>query len=214
MVRPVVTAFTEDLYDSLPEAYRFPDAALDYPLLRFLSIEGDSVGGVLRTLIDRIDPATNGGVSALLDANQADPGWLPWLAQLRGISLPASATLAARRAAIAGAAAGYGAGTVASFQAALAPILTGTKTVRAFPRSVAGDGTVFDILVLTRPEETPTPSAVVPTLLAAGVKPAGFVLHAGLLIASYAHLRDVHGTYTALEATFPTYQSMTSHIPE
>lgn len=217
MSRPVVSEFTELLYDSLPEALTYPDAALGWPLLAYLSLEGDVGGGRLLTLLERIDPGRNpSGLSALLDASQADAAWLPWLAQLRGVKLTPGMTEAAQRTLIGGGSAGYLAGTPASIAAAVQTVLTGTRTVRLSPSSVTlpGDGAWYDVLVLTRPEETPDPTAVIPAVIAAGAKPAGVVLHASMLIANYAHLRDVHGTYTALEAALPTYQAMTSHLPE
>jgi hypothetical protein len=212
----MASAFVEQLYASLPEYLQRLDTP-DQVLKRFLSIEGDVGAGVVLDLVERLDGATNpAGVSALLDATQADPAWLPWLAQLRGVRLRPSMTVAQQRVTIATAAGGLTGGSSPSIAAAAGTVLTGTKRVLVLPGSVAvkGDGQWYDILVLTRPEETPDSSLVIPAIIAADAKPAGTVLHWSQNIANYAHLRDIHGTYTQLEAAFPTYDAMTHHIPE
>lgn len=212
----MASAFVEALYASLPEYLQRLDTP-DQVLKRFLAIEGDVGAGAVLALVDRLDPASNpAGVSALLDATQADAGWLPWLAQLRGIRLNPAQSLAQQRVAVANAAGGWTGGSSPSIAAAAGTVLTGTKRVLVLPGSVTvkGDGQWWDILVLTRPEETPDPTLVIPAIVAADAKPAGCVLHWSQNIANYAHLRDIHGTYSALETAFPTYDAMTHHIPE
>lgn len=113
--RPVVSDFTEDLYERLPEVYRSADAAQDvgesnYPLLRYLSLIGDQLASVIRYLdrftYDPLDDRTNTDppwsrygsgrfgsgtygdrdTADLVDPDRADASWLPWLCRLLGIN--------------------------------------------------------------------------------------------------------------------------------
>jgi hypothetical protein len=135
--------------------------------------------------------------SDLVDPALADPAWLPWLSQLVGVALSPGMSTAERRAAIASAASGWRAGTKASIAAVVAAQLTGTKQVSIYDHSVnsPGDGTMWDVLIVTRASETPDPDAIPAIVERAGVKPAGVTLH----IVTYSTSWDV------LEAERPTW---------
>lgn len=92
MARPDVSAFTARWYGRLPAYVRRDDAALDYPLLRSLSLLGDQAGEVEATFdaIDRREPDEGGPVddtSDLGDPATAPSSWLPWLAMLAGLDV-------------------------------------------------------------------------------------------------------------------------------
>jgi hypothetical protein len=177
-----VSSTTTRVYERLPELYRRADEAQDsgpsgYPLLRFLSLLGDQLGE-LETLVDRVGyfPADEGGVpgdtSDLTDPVTADDGWLGWLGQLVGVDV-ASIPAAARRAAVAGASAGWRAGTADGIASAAQSVLTGTRYVRVIPHYT---GDPWKVEVRTRVSETPDPAAVIPAIVAARAKPAGVEL--------------------------------------
>lgn len=199
---PVVTAGTQDIYDSLPEVHRSQDAALGWPLKRWLSGVGNPLTDI-NTLIDRIsyEPLDDGGppgaTSDLVDSARADSAWLPWLAQLRGVSLSRAGSDAEQRDAIASAAAGYRAGTPSAIAEAVRSQLTGTRFARVYPRSinVPGDGGLWDIMVITRASETPPGANVVGVLTRTGAKPAGVVVH---------H-RTYESTWSAVQSALPTW---------
>lgn len=83
MTRPVVRPFTEEVYERLPAVYRDADPGTDWTLLRLLSLALDQVAPVA----ERADAMTpDEGLPALVDPAAADAAWLPWLAQLVGLS--------------------------------------------------------------------------------------------------------------------------------
>lgn len=129
---PAVADRTLALYGRLPEAYRDADAGLDYPLLRYLSLLADQLDPI-DVIADRIDyDADEGGTSDLVDADTANAGWLPWLAQLLGVRL-AGLTLAQQRTALADPVASWAHGTPAAIIAAAKVGLTGTQSVVVTP---------------------------------------------------------------------------------
>lgn len=200
---PTVAAFTQRVYDELPQAYRDADQTLDYPLLRWLSLLGDQ-GGLLEALIDRIDlpdPADRkpGDTSALVDPARADAAWLPWLGQLVGVRLPAVIQGQAARDAIAGASGGFLAGTKTAVAAAAQSALTGSRHVSVYDHSVTtpGDGGQWDVLLVTGASETPSAALVLAAVTAKKAKPAGVVLH---------H-RVYSATWTQITAAYPTWAS-------
>lgn len=208
---PAVSAFTRQLYDSLPEVYRVADASpgagIDYPLLRFLSLVGDQAGAVV-DLIERCDyvgPGEGGpvdAVSALVDPDTADVSWLPWLGQLVGVPLTGGETEADARAAVKSSGSGWKAGTKDSIAAATRPMLSGSQYVTVLDhRNGAAAGTMWDITVLTRTTETPSSSAVIAAINAAGVVPAGCVLHVGNTAAAWDTLESRYATSDAWDAT-------------
>jgi hypothetical protein len=212
VTRPAPSATTERLYAALPELYQAADAELGdgdngYPLLRFLSLLGDQLDDV-EMLIARADyyspddGGAPGDTSDLADPATADPAWLPWLAQLVGARLPAGLTDAERRAAVAGAVAGYFKGTKQGIEAAARAALTGTKYVRVIPL-YAGDQ--WRLEVRTRTSETASTAAVAAAIVAANAKPAGVELVATAYEATWAQVEAAYPTWAALEANAPTW---------
>lgn len=160
MARPTPHPTTERLYARLPEHYRVADARQtgpDWPLLRYLSLVGDRAGE-LEDLLDRIDyvPPEDGGAagdtSDLVDADQASPAWLPWLAQLVGIELDTSEPLTTQRARITGVEPTWQTGSREAIEAAVAAQLTGTQEVEVTPH---WGGDVWVIGIGTIEAETP-----------------------------------------------------------
>src|SRR5436305_14173462 len=68
------------------------DTKRGQPLYRWMDLLGSRMTAVTQ-LIDRIDylppdEGGDGGTSDLVDPGTADLAWLPWLAQLLGVTLP------------------------------------------------------------------------------------------------------------------------------
>lgn len=200
MAEPTVHPYTRWLYDTLPEFYREDDPATggdnDRPLLRFLSLVGDQLGAV-EDLIDRLDPDVGAG-SELLDANLADPSWLPFLAQLLGVAfLPPELPVADQRAALAGAVSGWRAGTRTALETAARAALTDpTGYVAVRPHS-GGDPFVIGITV--DPEFAPADlDEVIVAIEAAHARPAGIRLVIDLYAATWDTLETVRDTWAGV----------------
>jgi hypothetical protein len=200
MVRPTPSAFTENLYASLPDHYRESDEPLDFPLLRYLSLLGDQ-GGDIATLIDRIGyiPIDDGGLpgdtSDLADPATADLAWLPWLGQLVGVILTPAVTGQAARDAVAGAVNGYQVGTKGAIAKAAQSGLTGTKYAEVHDHSIAavGDGGMWDVLIVTRASETPDINAVINAVVTKNAKPAGVTLHYLAYTSTWTQMETTYG---------------------
>lgn len=204
---PYMTLLVDRLYHRLPEVYRTFDAgALTYVLKRYLAA-ALNLGGVIDDTVTAIagenpvgpavpEPWSLDGEqldqwraarrfrpSALADPDQADPLWLPWLAQLVGARLDPAASLSERRDTIKYATSGWRAGTRQAIADAAKTALTGTKYAKVIPHSVPAvgggvtDGTIWDVTIVTQDAETPDPAAVLAAVLRKGVKPAGVVLY-------------------------------------
>lgn len=226
MPRPVVTAYTEQLYARLPERYRAADESTDWTTLRILSLLGDQAHDV-EALLDRI--------TDLVDPAEADTVWLPWLAQLAGV-VTEGMTNAEIRANIAGAAVRRP-GSTAATRAAAAALLSGTKRVD-FYRHVGGDwreltvavyraetpGVSYDDLSYQHPtydaftaaypsyDDIPNDDVVERAVRAQ--KPAGIHLTFEVLLgATYDDLAVEFPTYDDLAAAFPTYDEMSTYVP-
>lgn len=192
MARPTVGVTTERLYARLPEFYRDADAPLDYPLLRYESLVADQASE-LEVIADRLD-------TDLADPLLADDGWLDWLAQAVGVRLNPAMTPAERRDAVAYSPNGWRAGTRQAVADAARTALTGTKYAKVYDHSNTdvGGGTLWDVLVVTRAEETPDASLVLAAIVTKGAKPAGVVLY---------H-RVYSATWTTWETTMPTWNAI------
>jgi hypothetical protein len=189
--------------------------AVDFTTDVALVVAGGAVAGTVAITAVTSTADANGtgpGVSlALVDAvpyietvvtATADPAWLPWLAQLVGARLPAGLSTADRRAAVAGAVAGYFKGTKQGIEAAARAALTGTKYVRVIPL-YAGDQ--WRLEVRTRTSETASTAAVAAAIVAANAKPAGVELVATAYEATWAQVEAAYPTWAALEANAPTW---------
>jgi hypothetical protein len=213
---PVFSGFVERLYGRLPDHYRESDeelaaGAAGYPLKRFLALLGDQAGAV-EALMDRIDfrPLDEGGIagdtSELVDFELADVAWLDWLAQLVGVALEPKLTEPERRDAIEFAPGGWRAATKSAMAAAARTELTGTEYASIHDHSDASVGgvgtkTQWDVLVVTRPSETPGPAQVLAAIIAKGAKPAGVVLYWRAYEASWDTLEAAYPTWNAWDAT-------------
>lgn len=211
MTVPVLTPdpgpLLERLYSRLPDHYRAQDESADYPLYRWLA-GICAEGGAVEALMDRIDYVSpnDGGVvgdtSDLVDPGTADAAWLPWLAQLVGVALSPGLSETQKRDAIRYASAGWRAGTKASVADAAKSELTGTKYAQVYDHTVStpGDGTMWDVLIVTRTEETPDVSAVLAAVEKRGAKPAGVVLHHRAYAASWDTVEATYPTWSAVDA--------------
>lgn len=201
MAAPVVDAFTREVYDSLPEAVRTGQDALDYPLLRYLSLVLDQIGAQVTTA-EAIDytPVDEGGapgdVSKLVDPDTADHAWLPWLAQLAGIQLDPALSDADARTAIRSGSAGWMAGTRQAIIDAAKTALTGSRYVELIGHETSdGAGGPWDLAVVTRPYETPNGQAVLDAINAQHAKPAGVVIWHKTYGASWQTLHTLRPTW-------------------
>lgn len=122
-----ISVTTERLYLRMPHCYRAADAAAnpapnDQPLLRWLATVVDQAAE-LEALLDRFASTRD-----LVNPATADPGWLPWMAQLAGLrTLPVGD--AAARDAIAHAPDGWQAGTKGALANAVRAVLIGERFV-------------------------------------------------------------------------------------
>lgn len=228
---PVTSALPHRLYHRLPEVYRTMDGRdLTWVFKRYLYAALHQAG-LIDAMLDRIDAdrpvgpalpepwalsvdelavwraAREARISALGDPVQAEPGWLPWLAQLVGANLDPNATVAEQRDTIRYATSGFRAGTRGAIADAARSALSGTRYVVVLPhKKVSGgtivDGTAWEITIVTRTSETPSPGAVLGAVLRKGVKPAGAVLYHQVYEASWA-------TATAAYPTWATWNNQT-----
>lgn len=216
MARPVVTAFTERLYASLPAMYQDADEPLDWPLLRFLSCLTDITAEV-DTLHTRLSVDEPGELSELADPATADLGWLPWMAQLVGVRLMPDVTGQAARDAVAFASSGYRGGTKAAVADAARSALVGARYVKVHDHSITepGNGGEWDVLLVTRVSDTPNVQAVLDAVVSKRAKPAGVVLYHRAYSATYAQVQGgtTPDTYAGRLAAFPTYQSASDYLP-
>ncbi len=187
MTGPIYSPTTERMYRALPEHYRDSDAALGYPLKRYLSATGDRLGEV-ETLLDRIDyrmgdeatPGAPPDSSDLVDPDRADRAWLPWLAQLLGVRLSPGLSEAEQRDAVRFAAAGWRSGTKRAVADAARSALTGSRYVAVYDHTTStsgiGKGGEWDVLLVTRATETPDVALVLSSVQRQNAAPAGVKL--------------------------------------
>jgi hypothetical protein len=196
MARPAVTATTEREYGRLPEHYRDADVGNDWDLLAYMASTTDQIGEV-EAMVDRLDRP--GGGSDLFDADAADVEWLAYVAQIVGVNLNPALSEMEKRDAIRFSSAGWRAGTKTGMADAARSALTGTKYVTIYDHStdvsVIGAATQWDVLVVTRVDETPSAPAVLAAIVAKGAKPAGVKLW---------H-RSYTSTWAQQEAAYPTW---------
>lgn len=201
------TELLHRLYLDLPEHYRTADAGLDWPMYFWLA-GLLLVGGEVETLFDRIDfiPEFEGGAvgdtSDLADPVAAAAEWLPWLAQLVGVQLNPGLPVSAQRDAIETAVSGFRAGTRPALAAAAKSLLTGTQFVQVYDHTIAspGDGGEWDVLLVTRDEETPfSGGELIDRVEAQGAKPAGVVLHHRSYTAPWDAVDAAYATWAATD---------------
>lgn len=207
MPPPPASATLERLWDRLPEVYRLVDETVGWDLFRYLSVVVDQAGE-LETLLDRMI------AGELADPDTADRAWLVWLGQLVGVEVTPNLSDLEARDAIRYASSGWRAGTKAAVADAAKSVLTGSRYARVYDhatsRNTAGQDGVWDVLIVTRPSETPDVTTVLDAVVRKGAKPAGVVLHHeaysatwGLLATARPTWADWHaaGTWRDLEET-------------
>lgn len=177
-VEPTFNVALEELYESLPYHYRLADR-YDFHLKRFLA----GVCGPLADVLDAIDDiqytppedGVEGDTSALVDIVALRPEWAYWRAQLSGITLPADLPFDQQQAVLSDARPVRMKGTMQTMITAAQSALAGSKYVAIYPwtnnYNEIGQGTMWEILVVTKRSETlvnnvPRPYALaqVPTL--------------------------------------------------
>jgi hypothetical protein len=202
---PQFSPTTMQMYGRLPEAYRAADAIAgappnDFPLLRYMALMGDQLDQV-EVLVNRFQytppfaagPDTGpGSTSDLANPQTADAAWLTWMAQLYGVVLTPSMTVAERRSAVSSAADGWQAGNRASIIKVAQAQLRGGKFVELVDH-VGGD--MWQMQIITRPSESPSPDTVIGAILAARCKPVGVML---------THLY-YEASWATIEAALPTW---------
>jgi hypothetical protein len=217
---PYMSLLADRLYQRLPEIHRRMDATdSTWTLKRYVAAMALD-GGLLDDTITRVagdrpvgpavpEPwALRGSEleqwranrtdrpSALADPAQADVAWLPWLAQLVGSTLDPAASEQEKRDTIRYATSGWRGGTRSAIADAAKTALTGSKYARIVPHMIPvsgslNPGTIWDITIVTRTQETPDPGAVLDAVLRKGVKPAGVVLHHAAYGASWDQIEAV-----------------------
>lgn len=220
MARPVVGVTTERLYSRIPEYLRAADekelTGGGYPLLRFLSLVVDDAALVEDNLIafDYRGPSEGGryeiadGIvrsletSSLVDPTVADPAWLKWIGRLVGVNVTPDLSEAEARDAVTYATSGFRAGTKQAIADAAKTALTGTKFVAVYDHTISdpGDGTMWDVMLLTRGSETPDVAAVLQTVVRKQAKPAGVVLHHRAYDSAWDTVTTTYPDWNAIEA--------------
>ncbi len=146
-----------------------------------------------------------GETSDLLDGRTADETWLPYIAQLIGASVTTLDTEDEKRDAVILNYLGFRAGSREALEDSAKRVLTGTKYVRVYPHrdgaggSIFSVGTQWDILIVTRPEETPSPEDIELEIVRKGAKPAGVILHHIAYTLTWEILESALPTWTAVE---------------
>lgn len=157
--------------------------------------------------------------SDLLDARTADVDWLPYLCQLVGIDLNIFPTVDERRDAVINSFTGYRAGSREALEASVVSLLTGTKYSRVYPqyKSTGGSsfeqGTQWDVLIITRPEESPASSVIIDKIIREGAKPAGVVIYHLAYALVWSVIESTFSTWTQIEA-FESWSDLESRGAE
>jgi hypothetical protein len=190
MAIPAVSESSLRFYDRLPEFYRTADAQNGYPLLKYIALIMEQVAD-WEALIGRLFDGELG------DPVLSDDAWLDWIAQLVGVALTPGMSVAARRDAVSSASSGWRKGSKSAVADAAKTALTGTKHVEVYDHAInaAGDGGIWDVLLVTRSDETPDVPAVLAAVVEKRAKPAGVQLH---------H-RAFSATWATVESTLPTW---------
>lgn len=161
MAEPIYGSTTEEMWERIPEHFHRMDALNDYAMKKYVNGMASRLQ-IVDDIVDRIDydNVADGGepgeTSDLVDPNQADARWLPWLGQLFGTYIRGNGQ-ESDRAAVVTAAAGFSAGTPAAIEAAAKDVLVGSKFVHVYKRSAAGGigtGGPWDLLIVTIDSET------------------------------------------------------------
>jgi hypothetical protein len=154
-LRPVAAACYQQLRLLAPN-----DEQLGWPLAHFIAAQM----GPLEDLVEWTSDTDAGpGYSVFLDIDRCPAIALPWLAQFKGVVIPAGLTEDKQRAWIRSAE-GQHRGTVDALERAGQRHLTGTKSVRVLERV---GGNAYAMTAVTRTSETPDPAATLADLQSA-----------------------------------------------
>lgn len=157
-----------------------------------------------------------GETSDLFDGRTADVDWLPYIGQMIGADILSLPTATERRDAVVRNYLGFRAGSRQALAEAARLTLTGEKYVRIYPHrngagsSITSIGTQWDILIVTKAEETPSVGGIVEEILRKGAKPAGVVLHHLTYSATWEIIETAFPTWTAIETNGVTWANIES----
>lgn len=160
MSEPIFSDALERFFARLPAHYQTMDERQNYVLKRFFAgmLAQQQKVVTTRDAIDYDSERAPGDLSALIDIAQMPTSWLNWRAQLSGIYNLSLYPIDQRRQVLSQI--GYNGlkGTAASMARAVQPFLTGSRYVNVHPRTAAsnaiGGGSMWDVLVVTRADET------------------------------------------------------------
>lgn len=156
-------------------------------------------------VFDPEDPIPPG--APLLDVDLCPEWALPWLAQIVGVRIPASATAEQARILIRDVA-GWTRGTPAALEAAAGLFLTGDKTV-TFRERDQGDPYALEVVTLVG--ETPDPAATLAALEAQ--KPGGIVLHFRTVAGQdWQAVQESGRTWRQARTTYASWRDMRDNV--
>lgn len=192
-----------------------PFAARAYQLVAPIATEDEANAWALAIYIAALSEPFNEIDELASDGPDGQPGWyklmdpnlipdkgLPWLAQFLGVDLTGVTDPADMRYLIA-TRPSWNRGTTRAMIDAVAPLLTGNKTVIFRERYP----TPYQLSVVTRTAETPDSAAVLKALLSQ--KPAGIVLTYTVLSGQdYQSVFTDHASYNIVYTTYATYQDL------
>lgn len=141
----------------------------------------------------------------LFDGNTAEVEWLPYIGQAIGADLRQLPLEEEQRDAVTRNYLGFKAGSRQSLEEAAKRLLTGTKFVRVYPHrngadsSLASIGTKWDMLLVTKPDETPNTTDIIAEIIRKGAKPAGVKLHHITYVATWDALETLFISWGAIE---------------
>lgn len=207
MTEPTFDSTTERTYERLPQAYRTEDIGQDWQLKKYMSGDCGQLNDI-DTLIERFtyDSPEDGvadphETSDLVDPATADAEWLPWLAQIVGVKLNTTATEIEQREQILNRT--FYRGTKADMAHAAQMALIGDKYIAIYDHtsdsSAIGAAGQWDVLVVTKATETV--GDVAATIIAAGAKPAGVVIHTETFTSTWDDVEAAYGTWNTWDAT-------------
>lgn len=218
MPEPEYGVTTESMYERFPDIYRIEDAKANWVLKRFLSGMGMVMSDIEMLLkrIDYVDPSERGGhdndeedlvvngvtyglTSDLVDSRTADYAWLPWIAQVLGVTLDQKATEQDQRDLLSTPSASFSVGTKQSIKATVQAGLTGTKYCEVYDHTVSlgsiGAGTVWDMFIAVKTSEIPAGFDPVAAVIAANQKPAGVILRSGNFETAWSVIQSQYPTW-------------------
>lgn len=142
--------------------------------------------------------------SDFTDARTADDAWLPWIATILGVKFGVVETSLDKRLDIIRPT--FTKGTQESFTAVVTGLLTGSKYLGFHPHndgagsSIESPATEWDVLLVTRPEETPVGIDLVQLIIDRGAKPAGIVLHQLAYNIIWSTIESTVSTWSLIQA--------------